>query len=156
MTLNELIRKYPQIKLDPDDKLKFGFWPATISKGYVRVAYLGKREALHILIVNPPEGYEVDHKDRNTLNYSRINLRVATRAQNLANRSTYSNSKTGHKGVTKIESSGKYRARFQQKVSGISVNQHLGCYDTLEEAINAYNSHASKYHGEFAATSFKL
>lgn len=87
---------------------------------------------------------EIDHEDRNGLNNTRSNLRIATRMQNSANKGAQHNNKLGVKGVS--ERRGGYLAV-------ISVNKkriHLGDYKTIEEAKQAYDEAAKKYFGEFS------
>ena len=60
-----------------------------------------------------PEGLEIDHIDRNKHNNSPDNLRVVTRAENIANRAKYSYSEFGkkyidHYGYTKSENLNQY------------------------------------------------
>lgn len=43
---------------------------------------------LHNFLMNPPEGYVVDHKNGDTLDYTRDNLRVVTRKENNFNKKT--------------------------------------------------------------------
>ena len=49
-----------------------------------------------------PQGYEVDHKDRNKLNALKDNLRVATPHQNSRNKGLLKNNTSGTSGVGKI------------------------------------------------------
>lgn len=87
---------------------------------------------------------QVDHWNLNGLDNTRGNLRLATHSQNQANRKVQKNNKLGVKGV--VENGNKYRARID--VNGKCI--HLGLFDTLEQARNAYIEAAKKYHGEFA------
>ena len=82
-----------------------------------------------------PEGMEVDHEDRNTLNDSIGNLRLLNRSNNAFNRGVQSNNKLGLKGVSKdVYSPNKFRAFI--RVDGKTKN--LGLFDTAEEAQSAY------------------
>lgn len=77
---------------------------ASIRNGYKRVRYEGKWLNHHILIWEHfngtvPEGMEVDHIDRNTLNNAPTNLRLVSRAVNNRNRAMHRNNKSGTKGV---------------------------------------------------------
>lgn len=47
----------------------------------------------------PPDGFEVDHINRNRSDNRKENLRLATRQENNCNRGTYRNNTSGYKGV---------------------------------------------------------
>lgn len=107
----------------------------------------GKRTTLrlHRLIMNAPHGVEVDHKDRDGLNNSRSNLRMATHQQNLCNRGADRDG-SGYKGVRLYRRTGRWVANIG--LNGKTI--HLGYFDTRDEATTAYSNAAHKYHGEFA------
>lgn len=88
----------------------------------------------------------VDHRDRDGLNNSRSNLRIATRSQNFANRKRQKNNTTGFKGVTRCPNGKRFYAQIQVN----NRNIYLGTYDTAEEAHAAYLAAAKAYFGEFA------
>jgi hypothetical protein len=88
----------------------------------------------------PPD--YIDHIDRDGTNNSIANLRKAEQHQNLGNSKRRSDNKTGFKGVHLYARTGKFIARC--------VNVHLGCFDTAEEASEAYKVAAEKSFGEFA------
>jgi len=88
----------------------------------------------------------VDHKDRNSLNNCRSNLRAASDNQNQHNRGTPKNSSTGVKGVGFYEASQKYLARI--RVEGKYF--HLGYFDTLKEAAAVVQKKRKELVGEFA------
>lgn len=93
-----------------------------------------------------PDGYEIDHKDGNKLNCLESNLRICTNSQNKCNVKIRTNSKSGAKGVTYHNQTGKWQAL-------ISINCNpifLGLFDTIEDAAKAYNEAAIQHHGEFA------
>lgn len=85
---------------------------------------------LHRQIMGEPDGL-VDHKDLDTLNNQRHNLRVATRSQNGQNRAgAPSNSTTGVRGVCWYK-----KGRCWRAYSKLNQKQfHLGYFDTIDEA----------------------
>jgi len=87
----------------------------------------------------------IDHKDGNKLNNSIDNLRECNQSQNIAN-SKARGGLVGKKGVTL--QSGKFRARI--KVDGKS--KHLGYFNTVEEAHNAYCEASTIFFGKFHNT----
>lgn len=99
-----------------------------------------------------PEGMQVDHKDRDRLNNTRENLRLATPSQNTVNSTSVGN-KTGFRGVRKPNKGKKWEAV-------ITLNQEkifLGGFDSPEEAAVAYNEKANELFGEFAVLNiFKI
>lgn len=101
---------------------------------------------MHRLILGDPPGIQIDHRDLDTLNNQRENLRRATHAQNTTNRSVQKNNSIGLKGVSPRDQ--KFIARIQS--DGKSV--HLGRFDTRADAANAYAKAAAALHGEFSRT----
>lgn len=91
---------------------------------------------------------DCDHRNMNTLDNRRENLRVATRSQNQANRGAQRNSTSGMKGVYWRELHKKWNASI--RVNGRLL--FLGNFQTKEEARDAYSSAAKLYFGEFART----
>jgi hypothetical protein len=91
---------------------------------------------------------EVDHRDTNRANNSIINLRLATRSQNICNSNLKKSNKVGLKGVYLHKKTKKYVAQ----VSFNKVQYYLGLYDTPEMAHQAYRIKAAELHGEFART----
>ncbi len=91
---------------------------------------------------------EIDHKNRDGLNNTRLNLRDATRTQNRQNQAVRADSQSGFKGVSYCKREGNWRAR-------ITVNgkrQTLGYYDNPLDAATAYDAAAMQHFGEFAVT----
>lgn len=94
----------------------------------------------------PPVGYEVEHKDTNSLNDSWDNLRLATRSQNAANARRRAKNTTGFKGVT-------YDPRRKKYAGQIGYGRKtyfLGYHDTPEAAHVAYCREAKRLYGEYA------
>ncbi len=86
-----------------------------------------------------PEGYEIDHKNRNRLNNLEENLRVCTKLQNINNRTIQNNN--GYKGV----SWNKYHKKWKALISINKKRIHLGYFDVKEDAAIAYNIANIKY-----------
>lgn len=87
-----------------------------------------------------------DHINRSTLDNRRENLRLATNAQNQANKKVSSFSQSGLKGISYRKNRGHWRACI--RVNGKEI--YLGSFPTKEIAHEAYCQAAVKYHGEFA------
>lgn len=105
---------------------------------------------MHRVILNAPDGMEVDHKDGNGLNNMRENIRVASHAQNQANMSKHVDNKSGYKGVAWHRQNGKWRAEIRVKDQRI----HLGLFDDPSDAACAYDDAAREMLGEFARLNF--
>ena len=90
-------------------------------------------------------GKIVDHKDRDKTNDSWENLRLATRRENNANKTRQVNNKAKFKGVNWHKASGRYVAQ----ISNHGKKEHLGLFDTPEEAHEAYIRRAKEVHGEY-------
>lgn len=89
-------------------------------------------------------GQKFDHKDTNRHNNQKSNLRPATASQNAANRNPNKLS-GGVKGIQLIQRSslrGTY-ARYRVIVG----KKYIGYFDTLEQAIVAYNTEAIRRWG---------
>lgn len=105
-----------------------------------------KAVRMHRLIMDAPDGIEVDHVDGDALNNRRGNLRLATRAQNAQNCRRPKNNTSGYKGVYLHKASGKWLAQ----ISANRKRVYVGCFDTAELAYAAYLRAAEQLHGEFA------
>lgn len=93
---------------------------------------------------------EVDHRNHNTLDHRRDNLRKCTRIQNMQNQGLSAKNKSGFKGVSWRKELGNWRARIQTNGKEITI----GCFPSAEEGARAYDEAARKYHGEFAHLNF--
>jgi len=104
--------------------------------------YNRKTILMHRQIVNASEFQDVDHKNRNTLDNRRENLRECSRSQNMANMKSVANTTSTYKGVQFQPERNKWRARIGTK--------HLGRFNTGIEAALAYDRAAIIKYGEFA------
>ena len=92
------------------------------------------------------DGKQVDHFDTNGLNNQRTNVRLATNLQNSRNQRRAKNNTSGYKGVYWNRTHGKW----QVSISVSGHRTHLGLFDDLVKAAQAYNVAATKYFVEFA------
>lgn len=99
---------------------------------------------LHRVLTGCPDGSEVDHVNRDSLDNRRVNLRICTRSQNNAN--SVSRNKHGLKGVCFHKPSGRWNARIKLD----RITRSLGYFNTKEEAGAAYATAAKILFGEFA------
>jgi hypothetical protein len=90
-----------------------------------------RKTRLHQILMSPPEGMMVDHKNHNGLDNRRsVNLRIATGTQNQHNRRLSANNKTGTNGLSFNAKSRQWEARIRYK--GLSVFDR--CFKDKEEA----------------------
>jgi AP2 domain-containing protein/HNH endonuclease len=90
----------------------------------------------------------VDHRDHNTLDNRRRNLRVCVPHENSSNRRMHSNNTSGYKGVSFHKGTRKWQAQIIVKRKHLS----LGYFNTPQEAHAAYCEASKKYHREFGRT----
>jgi hypothetical protein len=118
--------------------------------GYRTISFMGRRWLAHRLAwlyVHgqwPPDGFVIDHINRDPGDNRLANLRLATHGQNNANSGARKHNRLGVKGVTVRGK--KYFVQLSLKKSRI----YVGTFDTIEEAAAAYADAARKHHGEFA------
>jgi len=146
--------------IDPDDFywLNKSHWSPRKNRGGVyAVRFVNdpdkdiKISSMHRVIMNPPRGLLVDHKNLNSLDNRRANLRLATHAQNAYNRGkTKAKTSSRFVGVCFHKSSKKWGAyiKYGPKMTW------LGTFDNEIDAALAYDEAARKHHGEFARTNF--
>lgn len=94
------------------------------------------------------KGLRRDHRNGNTLDNTRNNLRVCTNQQNIFNsRKTNKPTSSTYKGVSWNKALGQWQAyiRFNKRM------RHLGFFDKEEAAAESYNTAARQYFGNFAS-----
>lgn len=98
---------------------------------------------LHRYLLAPvPAGYVVDHKNRDSLDNQRSNLRLATLSQNIVNSLVCKRNRLGIKGVFRRRNS------YVAKINGL----WLGSFPTLKAAKATRNRFVKALHKSFAVT----
>lgn len=122
-------------------------WHAYISEdGYVYAARgCGRTLRLHTMLLR---AHLVDHRDGNTLNNRRCNLRAATYTQNAQNRKRRIDCTSGFKGV------GRHGSGWRARIVVDGRRHSLGTFPAPEEAAQAYDRFAVAHYGEFAVLNF--
>jgi len=115
---------------------------------YVRTMIDRKIISIHSIIMAGllSSGLEVDHKDHNTFDNRKQNLRVCTRSQNMMNKEITKNNTSGFKGVSFNKDTQRWMACLRKADKFI----YLGLHNTATEAARIYNDAAVEYFGEFA------
>jgi hypothetical protein len=93
----------------------------------------------------------VDHINGDGLDNRRLNLRVATRSQNNANRKSKKNGTSKYLGVYYSTRDKAWYSKLKSNGEVIFCGKHANEID----AAKAYDAAAIKYHGEFANLNFK-
>ena len=120
-------------------------------KGYMRLKFGNKAYLAHRIIwkwmtgEDPPQ--QIDHIDLNKANNSWCNLRTATNSQNQMNRKAM-----GNHGLPKGVSFHKRIGKYQVRVKKDGVRHHLGYFEDVRCAADAYRAAATLPFGSFART----
>lgn len=125
-------------------------WKWRMQGGYA-VRYEKKKLIyMHRQIMDAPKGKVVDHKNRNRLDNTRINLRICTHAENTQNARKIQGTHSCFKGVSYRKERDKYFAQIYQNGDQI----YLGLFAQETDAARAYDCKAVELFGEFARVNF--
>jgi hypothetical protein len=92
-------------------------------------------------------GEEVDHRNGDSLDNGRANLRLATKSENRRNQRRNNNQKSSkYKGVSK------HRNKWRAMIWLNGHQKHVGNFADETDAAKAYDEAARHYFGEFAKT----
>jgi hypothetical protein len=128
---------------------------ATDSWGHTQIKLFGKLYAAHRLawlyVTGEWPVATIDHIDCNPSNNAFANLREATHRQNGANKKVGKANRSGVRGVHWVKDRLKWGAAIRVNYQRI----HLGFFDNIEDAAEAYAKASKQYHGEFGRVSRK-
>jgi hypothetical protein len=140
------------IKIDRSDLDWFltypgGWYVHAEHGGYYVYARSRPFRKLHRLLLDAKPGQLVDHKNRDGLDNTRSNLRLATSTQNAHNSGPRGHARSTYKGVWLHRLSG----LFCGCVKGPDGHRHsIGYYRTEEEAARAHDALAKMFRHEYA------
>ena len=115
-------------------------------KVYAGTSINGRSIRMHRVILGVRNGGVVDHRDRNTLNNTRANLRICTHKENVVNSPGWRGSFSRFKGV----SWDNQRSKFLARIFHEGKAHNLGRFNIEEDAAIAYNNAATEMFGSFA------
>ena len=102
-----------------------------------------------------PDDMMVDHKNHDTLDNQKHNLRVCTSNQNSMNRKKSANCSSRYKGVSWDSTARKWKAMIGLRdIFDQYYMKYLGTFKIEEDAALAYDEAAWHYFGEFAYLNF--
>ena len=108
-----------------------------------------RRIMMHADLLGFREGCEIDHRNGDTLNNRRGNLRFASREQNQWNAGRRLDNTSGFKGAT-YDASTRGTKKWKASIQYRGKRKTIGRFTTAEEAADAYDAEAIRLFGEFA------
>lgn len=153
MELKILSKTYGEliVLIDSEDFYRIGNKKIYVSKsssGFYAMIWQNKRNVpFHRFLFGIKESnLYIDHKNGNTLDNRKENLRICFDNRNQQNRKIGINNTSGFKGVIWNKEASKWQAQIYLKGKRI----YIGIYENKIDAALAYNEAAIKYHKEFA------
>ena len=136
---------------DYEETVKYSWRVSTL--GYaVRYKPVNRVFYLHRVILNiDDENILVDHRNHDTLDCRKSNLRICTRQENARNQKIPKYGESDYKGVS-------YHKHNDKWVAIIGINGkriYLGSFTNQIDAAKEYDKAAIKFYGEYALTNFR-
>lgn len=128
---------------------------SAVEKGNYKTLYAQAHRGKTVKLVHriiAPSMKMIDHKNNDGLDNRMSNLRECNHSQNATNCKVRSHSISGVKGVYKDKRTGKFYSRITKD----GVMNHIGTFDTMEQAWDAFCAEANKTQGEFMHKQTKL
>ena len=145
-----LMGKYSgEAYIDPEDSwvLQYRWCMARRHRVDYAVAQIDRQQHfLHVLLMKPPKGQEVDHVDSDGLNCRRSNMRVVSHWQNMLHKRRAINKSSRYKGVYWY----KDRSCWVAHITTDGKMRFLGYFWDEEDAAIAYDNAALTAFGEYA------
>lgn len=118
----------------------------------LRIENVWRTVYMHRLLlgISDDPAIQADHRNHNTLDNRRLNLRIASRAQNQQNRRSLRVTASGFKGVYMTNK----RKPFQARITVNGKRRSVGYFMTALEAARAYDAKAIELCGEYACLNF--
>lgn len=91
---------------------------------------------LHRQIMGAKKGELVDHKNRNTLDFSRLNLKITTHSDNRRNSGVRCDCASGEKNI------GMRYGKFTVYKNVLGKKKYIGLFKSIEDAIHARDTYA--------------
>lgn len=117
------------------------------AKGYVSTKYGEGHIKLHQLImrdVSLPNGYVIDHIDRNKLNNSKSNLRILSFRENVINKDAPKNNTSGIIGVHWSNNNKRWIAQITVNSKKIYLGSFIDKHDAIVARLKAENKYFGK------------
>lgn len=134
------------------------WWAVKVDKHVSATTYIDRygvpansRVQMHREIMEAKSGQEVDHRNGNSLDNRRSNLRFCTKSQNAMNRPQRKDNSSGRTGVF-------WRKEQRRWMAIITANKkrvHLGNFLSKQEAVKAREEAEKVYHGEFSSNLYR-
>lgn len=129
----------------------------TLNKNYkwIKTNLLPKQVGVHRVVWEMhngpiPDGYVVDHIDRDTLNNKIENLRLATRSQNCMNAKGKCHKASNLPKNVYVDWVYKDKIKYRAQILSDGISYRRGGFDTIAEAKLAAKELRLMYHGNFS------